>query len=69
VWDDFIYRMAYRSVNRVMHRSPGRAYLLLLLTAQWLEENPVSDVEREAAATVFGRHIQRPRPATPSTER
>jgi hypothetical protein len=52
-WDMLVYRLAYRSLDRLMRRgSGGFAYLFELQLRQWRECNPLSP-EMESATEKF----------------
>ena len=47
-WDSLIYKLSWRSLNKMMKREVGRAYLFKLQMDSWLEENPVPKQLKEA---------------------
>jgi hypothetical protein len=42
-WDQLVYRMAYRSMTRMLRRNHGLAYLFELNLRRYREQNPIPD--------------------------
>ena len=42
-WDHFVYRLAFRSLTRMLKRNPGLAYLFELNLKRYREANPISE--------------------------
>ena len=57
-WDFFIYRMAYRSIKRMMESDLGLAYLFKLYIDGWVKENPVPDNLKSATEYFYESLVQ-----------
>ena len=52
-WDWFIYYRSYKSINRIMNRSPGMGYLIELSIRDWREKLDLSPELLDATQTYF----------------
>jgi hypothetical protein len=43
LWDQFVYRLAYRSMTRMLRRNQGLAYLFELNLRRYREQNPIPE--------------------------
>lgn len=42
-WDQLVYRLAFKSMTRMLKRNPGLAYLFELNLRRHREENPIPE--------------------------
>ena len=57
-FDWIVYRLAYKSINRMCTRSDGAyAYLFKLSIEEWLEHHPLSERVKDSAET-FHRSLR-----------
>ncbi len=52
-WDMLVYRVTYRSLNRMLKNDPGKAYLMELHLRSWREDHPLPDRLKKATEIFF----------------
>ena len=57
-WDFFIYRMAYRSIKRMVKSDIGFAYLFKLYIDGWIKENDLPDSLKNATEYFYESIIE-----------
>lgn len=57
-WDFFIYRMAYRSIKRMVESDIGFAYLFKLYIDGWIKENDLPDSLKNATEYFYESLIE-----------
>lgn len=56
-WYDFkVYSMAYKSIERMIYKNPGYAYLFYLFLDKWIKNNPPSE-NVVVATEIFFRNV------------
>ena len=58
-WDFFIYRMAYRSIKRMVESDIGFAYLFKLYIDGWIKENDLPDSLKNATEYFYESLIEK----------
>lgn len=52
-YDWFIYGLAFRSLRRICHRSPGIGYVIELYIKGWNEQRQITDELKKVAETFY----------------
>lgn len=52
-YDHLIYRLSYKSLNRLCKSDGGFAYLFYLYLGDWLKENPISSDLKYSTESFF----------------